>query len=575
MSVELIFTNKFKNKFETDFPNASSFTYDDVLAKITEELKNINEKYTVEKIDYVKEFDFSRKELSNIGALYIDKQLALIISIIPKLIARNGYISQQLYPLINHRVTTNITSVSNDLVDVPVYIFDLLEDKPTKYQLVTLLTSLLIGFKYIPINGHNLNENLTEKGLPSSIDNIVQFNEIIKSTAKGDKINPIFELNEKDKVIKILKSTLKPKDGVYFEGLSNEPYYFGSRLYPALHLAAILGYQIDDNDFDSYTVGTNINIDSMIKYIDKIKSRRRKTMQTIYYGAPGTGKSHMVQNFLSTNQINEENIFRVTFHPEYSYSDFVGQILPMKKNNEITYDFNEGIFLKALKKAYSDINVDIYLVIEEMSRGNCAAIFGDIFQLLDRHHTGIKKGYSKFGISNDLIANSIPQCNKKVHLPANLHIIGTLNTSDQNVYPLDTAFKRRFDWKFISTTPNKTLNNFSIKVQINQQQEKEVNWNEFYVKINKFISSKNYLDLGEDKQIGQFFIDKENLNEDTIPNKLFYYLWYDVEMISFKPNLKLFNDEIDSFSSLVDFYKENKIVFSKEFLSELQDNNEI
>lgn len=122
----------------------------------------------------------------------------------------------------------------------------------------------------------------------------------------------------------------------------------------------------------------------------------------------------------------------------------------------ITYDFQKGVFTKALEKAYENTANDVYLIIEEMSRGDCAAIFGDIFQLLDREKSGVNVGYSKYFISNELIAKDIiPSRTRgnKVILPPNFHILGTVNTSDQNVYVMDTAFKRRFEWEYVSTNP--------------------------------------------------------------------------------------------------------------------------
>ena len=155
-------------------------------------------------------------------------------------------------------------------------------------------------------------------------------------------------------------------------------------------------------------------------------------MQRIYYGAPGTGKSYEVDKIVEN--VDEDKVFRVTFYPEYTYSDFVGQIKPIKTNSGFEYDIVEGDFLKALKKSYENTNEDVFLIIEEVSRGKCAAIFGDIFQLLDRVKTGVYCGYSRYGINNQLISSRIPQLtSNKVKLPPRFHIIGTLNTSDQSV----------------------------------------------------------------------------------------------------------------------------------------------
>ncbi len=293
-------------------------------------------------------------------------------------------------------------------------------------------------------------------------------------------------------------------------------------------------------------------------------------MQRIYYGAPGTGKSFEVDKILK--EVNDENIFRVTFYPEYSYSDFVGQIKPKKTDSGFEYDIVEGVFLKALKKAYEDTSVDVYLIIEEVSRGRTTAIFGDIFQLLDRVKTGLFKGFSRYSINNDLISSRIPQIpSDKVKLPPRFHILGTLNTSDQSVYPIDTAFKRRFDWIYVDTKPKmdidgNPINNFDISLKDIDGNSKVVKWCTFYQKINEFIVSKEYLELGEDKQLGQFFVETDSMSQVDFANKVLFYLWSDIASISYKNNVSLFSKKINSFSQLVDYYLSDKTVFSNEFL---------
>ena len=150
--------------------------------------------------------------------------------------------------------------------------------------------------------------------------------------------------------------------------------------------------------------------------------------QIIYFGAPGTGKSYAIENLDEIRKTSKDRIFRTTFHPEYSYSDFVGQILPVVKDGTITYDFQPGVFTEALKLAYSDLSKPVYLIIEEMSRGNVAAIFGDIFQLLDRND----RFTSRYPIRNSIIASEIIQLDNEdelISLPANFNIFATLNTS--------------------------------------------------------------------------------------------------------------------------------------------------
>lgn len=295
-------------------------------------------------------------------------------------------------------------------------------------------------------------------------------------------------------------------------------------------------------------------------------------MQKIFYGAPGTGKSFAITKFLNDEGVENEYIFRVTFHPEYTYSDFVGQLLPsVKESGEITYTFSKGEFTKALEKAYQDTSKNVYLIIEEMSRGNCSAIFGDIFQLLDRYNEGVEKGYSRYFINNSLIAKDIIAIeDDRVRLPANLSILGTVNTSDQNVFVMDTAFKRRFDWVYVSTKPVPEDKPYKNNIDISFFDGKEdinINWIDLYGVLNKFISSNNWLALGEDKQIGQFFIefDKDEDYKEKIKNKLLHYLWFDIQQASYKTEIKLFDNSISNFSDLYDKYSSNEKIFSNDF----------
>lgn len=300
------------------------------------------------------------------------------------------------------------------------------------------------------------------------------------------------------------------------------------------------------------------------------------TLQLIYYGAPGTGKSYEVDNLDVIKNSPKEQVFRTTFHPEYTYSDFIGQLLPVIKDDLITYDFQRGVFTNALRQAYKDSSKSVYLIIEEMSRGNVISVFGDIFQLLDRDD----KNVSRYPIRNALIAKEIPQIDDDsdlIVLPANFNILGTVNTSDQNVFVMDTAFKRRFDWIYISTDPVKKdgkiieYDNVMIPL-INDGEINKFSWHEFYMKLNRFITDRNEgLGLSEDKQIGQFFIlfskdMDETYIKNKIQNKLLKYLWEDIESASYANTKKLFDESINNFSDLYRKYELDEQVFSDAFL---------
>ncbi len=301
---------------------------------------------------------------------------------------------------------------------------------------------------------------------------------------------------------------------------------------------------------------------------------------TIFYGVPGTGKSHRVKQLIKENNIPDENVFRATLHPEFSYSDFVGQILPdVNDEDKPTYKYQPGIFTKALECALK-VDDPVLLILEEMSRANVAAVFGDIFQLLDRDQSG----KSDYGIDNDLIYNHLDKeahtnlDSKKIKIPENLYIIGTVNTSDQNVFPMDNAFKRRFSWQYVSidkpgedNDPQLTIRFMSENKQIKEQQ---VSWSNLFSKLNGFIVSRDKgLGLTEDKQLGPYFIKFSDINDiktndELIKNKLLQYLWDDVQnsMAAFgNANITLFDKSIHSFSELYECYDKQQI-FSNEFL---------
>ena len=309
----------------------------------------------------------------------------------------------------------------------------------------------------------------------------------------------------------------------------------------------------------------------------------------IYYGAPGTGKSHKIDELIKKENTNT---FRVTLHPEYTYSDFVGQLLPVsKKANDgndkytVSYEFVPGIFTIALKEAINNPDRSVYLILEELSRANVAAVFGDLFQLLDR-----KNGISESPIDNPDIskivygkANTDQNTYKKIYIPNNLSILATVNTSDQNVYPMDTAFKRRFEWRYVSTDYGsnsedfKDNNNPTIDVGNNIR----VTWDNLYKGLNSFIVGE--LGLNEDKQIGPYFIKFEGANgdkaHDLVKDKLLQYLWEDINKVANTmsgtgSSLFLGKQTIPSFSELYTRFSDRKQVFSDIFLDKLGVQND-
>lgn len=249
----------------------------------------------------------------------------------------------------------------------------------------------------------------------------------------------------------------------------------------------------------------------------------------ILYGVPGAGKSHTIK----TQYCNDESYMeRLVFHPDYTYSDFVGQILPkLEGDGNVTYVFNPGPFTKIVRKAYINPDKMFFLVIEEINRGNAPAIFGDIFQLLDRD----EKGSSEYAITNADIATVVYENeNHKVKIPSNLTILCTMNTSDQNVFTLDTAFQRRWNMRLIQNKFSDEEN--ERKFAETKILDTDVTWEKFFTEINNIILKKNIrMTSSEDKRLGTHFVkvtDLEYVEGDIRQNSMFAekvlkYLWDD------------------------------------------------
>ncbi len=248
----------------------------------------------------------------------------------------------------------------------------------------------------------------------------------------------------------------------------------------------------------------------------------------ILYGVPGSGKSYTLQrDYCNDNSVVE----KIVFHPDYSYSDFVGQIMPSVDDSGIvSYKFNPGPFTNILKKAYHNPQIKHVLVIDEINRGNAPAIFGEIFQLLDRlkhDKDGFKKGSSEYAINNMDIANIVhSDKNASIRIPSNLWIIATMNTSDQNVFTLDTAFQRRFSMQLIENSFENVDDDFkNMKIL-----DTDITWQKFCTTINEKIAQNNEgLSSMEDKRFGVYFVNIDDLkSKENFAHKVIKYLWDDV-----------------------------------------------
>lgn len=262
-------------------------------------------------------------------------------------------------------------------------------------------------------------------------------------------------------------------------------------------------------------------------------STKVDVQNTIYFGSPGTGKSHKADEITYGKEVQ-----KVTFHPDYDYHSFVGGYKPTMDGDKIAYKFVPQIFTKIYVDAWKNLVSDdetkpFYLQIEEINRGNCAEIFGDLFQLLDRDKDGFSKyevtaeeELCKYLLSENGFGGNHPGIeNGKLRFPNNLKIIATMNTSDQSLFPMDSAFKRRWDWIYVPIDTNCKFSDFTIKLD----NKKEFKWLKFLEKINEEIFE---ITKSQDKQIGNWFIDAQNsgkvISESTFVNKVIFYLWNDV-----------------------------------------------
>lgn len=264
-----------------------------------------------------------------------------------------------------------------------------------------------------------------------------------------------------------------------------------------------------------------------------------RAVNKIFFGPPGTGKSHAIKEELKKLGAKANNYSRVTFHPDYDYHSFLGGYKPFtdkEDEDKIKYKFVPQVFTDLYVKAWTNTNEDYYLVIEEINRGNCAEIFGDVFQLLDRNPeyniepSSELKSYLK-EVQDKINENLIEEdqikllFDGKLQMPPNLSIFASMNTSDQSLYPMDSAFKRRWDWQYVPIDLKCTKSNFTIKIDDTHQ----YSWLEFIVKVNDKIYS---VTKSEDKQIGNWFINGSKsdniISKDLFINKVLFYLWNDI-----------------------------------------------
>lgn len=341
--------------------------------------------------------------------------------------------------------------------------------------------------------------------------------------------------------------------------------FFDNRPYDAVDDNSSVLY-IDDPDGKSVEETDNVIFSDEVGY------------NKIYYGIPGCGKSYYIENTVLRDVDKDNDVFRTTFYLDYSNSDFIGQIYPVVKDNgSVSYEEKPGPFTKALASAFKNSDKMIYLVIEEINRGNAAAIFGDTFQLLDRlkeDRDGRVAGDSEYPVNNEFIEvyfkkNNIPFNSDKIYIPHNLTLLATMNTSDQNVFPLDTAFKRRWDREKVMTDWNKVGDIKNLYVPFTN-----ITWGKFATTINNKMLEDNGesdVSVSEDKQMGAYFV-KENMlskekntgDKDSLRafiSNVMDYLYNDVTKFNHE---LLFDKNVKTYDGLYETMTECKSVIDKE-----------
>ena len=300
-----------------------------------------------------------------------------------------------------------------------------------------------------------------------------------------------------------------------------------------------------DGKFIHKSTSTVVKIDQNVHMDALLHNETTKgiipSTNILLYGVPGCGKSYKVEDEYESKITNEQCKVRVVFHPDYTYSDFVGQLMPVLKEvknaqdvkeEKLQYDFVPGPFTRILQLAESHKDQQCLLIIEELNRGNAPAIFGEIFQLLDRNDDGTSK-YAIYNreISKELYDNEQQEKpNEPIKLPPNLTIVATMNTSDQNVFTMDTAFQRRWQMKHI---PNRftgeSLDEKTINHVAKHLPNSEISWGAFAQTINKKMHTANSgFGSTDDKSLGVYFATDNDLdNAKRFAEKVLKYLWDD------------------------------------------------
>ena len=349
---------------------------------------------------------------------------------------------------------------------------------------------------------------------------------LLKLSVGSNKLRPYFKQFESNGVFtKLVRQILLPNSSYKISLYKNE-----DGEYAAFWL---IGFNWL-NDFEADSSGEHIENPQAPKKEPDLSLN----LQQIYYGAPGTGKSYKINEITKSTK----NFTRTTFHPDSDYSTFVGCYKPTmeptgtivggKEQTKISYSYVAQAFLQAYTAAWKNTSEPYYLIIEEINRGNCAQIFGDLFQLLDRDEEGMSSygitpdkdiaNYLKNEFAKSEIENADIKNGNTMMLPSNLYILATMNTSDQSLFPIDSAFKRRWDWEYVPIED--AGKKHYIKVG-----NKKYDWWTFIDTINNSI---DHITGSEDKKMGYWFVKPQNNDREITAKqfvgKVLFYLWNDV-----------------------------------------------
>lgn len=445
----------------------------------------------------------------------------------------------------------------------------------------------------------------TEKGYnlqPTAVQSFLSFLDVNRlfdyNPEKWKDIECIYDITDPDELSRIVNALLDDSDFIQLDNDKNQGWRSGS----IMHYACF----INARAYFLKKIEKSLQAHAEQVFNSKLSSSP-SSLQQIFYGAPGTGKSHTINE-----ETAGEDVLRTTFHPDTDYSTFVGAYKPttleetvmtvigtkavpvenadgtLRTESKIVYEFVAQAFLQAYVEAwkkYAQTESEPkkqYLVIEEINRGNCAQIFGDLFLLLDRNDSGfsdypiqadsdmkrqLQKAFGGLELTNKETLNNLYKGRKVADevmngdillLPSNLYIWATMNTSDQSLFPIDSAFKRRWDWTYMPISD--AHKEWTIELD-----GQHYDWWEFLTHINAKISS---MTSSEDKKLGYFFCKAENnvISAQKFVGKVIFYLWNDV-LKDYEFGDAIFNDKDGSKLSFDKFYTEegrnSKVVAEK------------